>query len=392
MLPIVGWEGSPGWQAARVVLVVGVTITAIALWPSLSPVGRGAAETGYGVVGVTTGVGVGLAHLQWAGATPGTGVGLVCLASGAVLLGLGAVRLTRSLHGWWRLLAVPAALLLIVLVLYPVSLAIMVTNSPRVAIGPESPADLGLVHRNVTLTTSDGVELAAWYIPSMNRRAVVLLHGGGAASNRGTVLDQAEVLAGNGYGVLMVDARGHGSSSGDAMEWGWYGNLDVAAAVDFLATQADVDQGAIAAVGLSMGGEEAITAAAGDERIGAVVAEGATNRAYGDDDAVLPDHAGRVVNLAADWVKFTVTDILTGAEPPLSLRDAVAATAPRPILLITAGNRAVEATAADYFAAAAPATVSIWEVEGAGHTAGLTTAPAEWEQRVIDFLDEALAR
>lgn len=87
-----------------------------------------------------------------------------------------------------------------------------------------------------------------------------------------------------------------------------------------------------------------------------------------------------------------VVGVTTGAEPPLSLRDAVVAIAPRPILLITAGNRAVEATAADYFAAAAPATVSIWEVEGAGHTAGLTTAPAEWEQRVVEFLDETLAR
>lgn len=44
----------------------------------------------------------------------------------------------------------------------------------------------------------------------------------------------------------------------------------------------DVDRERIGAVGMSMGGEEVIGAMAGDPRITAAAAEGATNRAYAD--------------------------------------------------------------------------------------------------------------
>ena len=59
----------------------------------------------------------------------------------------------------------------------------------------------------------------------------------------------------------------------------------------FLQSQPDVDDGRIGAVGMSMGGEEAIGAAAADARIRAVVAEGATNRVAAD-KAWLSDQYG----------------------------------------------------------------------------------------------------
>jgi len=68
------------------------------------------------------------------------------------------------------------------------------------------------------------------------------------------------------------------------MDFGWYGEADVSAGVSYLAGRSDVDEGRIAVVGLSMGGEEAIGAAAA-RRIRAVVAEGATNRAFADRDS-----------------------------------------------------------------------------------------------------------
>ena len=61
----------------------------------------------------------------------------------------------------------------------------------------------------------------------------MLLHGSG--STRSAVLDQAAVLAEGGYGVLLFDARGHGESGGRAMDFGWYGDADIAGALDYLA-------------------------------------------------------------------------------------------------------------------------------------------------------------
>lgn len=38
---------------------------------------------------------------------------------------------------------------------------------------------------------------------------------------------------------------------------------------------------------------------------------------------------------------------------------------------------------------AAGGNVSVWAVPGAGHIGGLATAPKEWEEIVITFLDSA---
>lgn len=174
------------------------------------------------------------------------------------------------------------------------------------------------------------------------------------------------------------------------MEWGWYGDMDIAGALDFLESRQVIDPNRLAAVGLSMGGEQAITAAASDPRIKAVAAEGATNRVLADDDAFLPRHPGRWVNLTADWVKYGIADLISGSRPPMALTSAAVAIAPRPVLVISAGTVADERRAALAFQAAAPTNVQLWDIPGATHTSGLATAPTEWENRVIEFLDSAI--
>jgi fermentation-respiration switch protein FrsA (DUF1100 family) len=285
---------------------------------------------------------------------------------------------------------VPVGLLAaLVLLVAPATLALASTNGPHAELGAVTPADRGLAYDDVTFRTSDGVRLSGWYLPSHGGAAIVLLHG--ASSTRTAVLDQAQVLARHGYGVLLFDARGHGASAGRAMDLGWYGDLDTSAAVSFLARRPGVDPSRIGLVGLSMGGEEAIGAAAADRRVRAVVAEGATSRSRAD-RGWLPTHWRGRVQRGIDAVTYGLTDLLTDAPPPTPLRDAVRQTAPRPVLLIAAGDSPGDSEpAADrWIRAASPRTVSLWVVSGAGHTEGLATHPRQWEQRVVGFLDRAL--
>ena len=132
---------------------------------------------------------------------------------------------------------------------------------------------MGFAYEDVEMRTADGVRLVGWYMPSSNGASVVLRAGAGSV--RTDVLDHAAVLARGGYGVLMLEARGHGGSGGNANRWGWYGNLDIGAGISFLRSREDVVDDRIGVVGISMGGEEAIGAAGSDQRIRAVVAEGA---------------------------------------------------------------------------------------------------------------------
>lgn len=387
---IVALDGSPPWQAARLMLSAAVTAGATFALGRGSRRTRAAVAFTLGVVTTAIGTGIAAPHAAKVGWHAMTVSGGVVLAGGLVLLIVGAGQSLRNAGGWRRLLLAPAMLVSAVVAAFALGQAVAATNVPRTEVGATTPGDVGLRYRDVEFRTADGVTLSGWYVPSTNAAAVVLLHGAG--STRSNVLDHAVVLARHGYGMLLLDARGHGRSGGRAMDFGWYGDEDTAAAVAFLHDQPDVDADRIAAVGLSMGGEEAIGAAASNPLIRAVVAEGATNRVTGD-KAWLSDGFGvrGTIQEGIDWLLYNTADLLTAADQPMTLHDAVAAAAPRPVLLITAGAVDDERRAAAHIQRGSPATVSVWIVPGAGHTGGLATDPDEWEHRVINFLDSALA-
>jgi dienelactone hydrolase len=342
-----------------------------------------------GLVGTVVGIGIGIGHITHDTVNATALAGIVCLVSGLFLLGVGSVALVRALPGFWKLLTVPIALILVLFVLYPLPNALYATNVPRPALGAATPADRGLTYLDAQFETSDGVALSGWYLPSTNGAAVVLLHG--ASSTRSAVLDHAAVLAENGYGVLLFDARGHGLSDGQAMEFGWFGDQDIAAALTYLQTRPDVDPQRLGAVGMSMGGEQVVGGAGTDTRIRAVVGEGVTGRTAAD-KGWLPQHWRGWIQRGIDAVLYGTADLLTDASPPIRLRDAVAEAAPRPVLLIAGGavmgNAEVDADS--WIRAGSPDTVRVWVVPDTGHTAALRTQPQQWEAEVISFLDAAL--
>ncbi len=347
----------------------------------------GAIVAGAGTVLLCVGAGL-LPHLAKRGVTP-TSVAAITTVGAGVLITLAGVRramrstpLPLRIGGWVATLVLVAAFASII------TPAIAATNVPATAIGA-TPTDVGLDAEEVALTTDDGVVLAAWYIPSSNGAALVLRHGAG--STRSSALGHAAVLARHGYGVLLVDARGHGDSGGRAMDFGWHGDADIAAAIDHLAERPDVTDGRIGLVGLSMGGEEAIGAMT-DDRVRAVVAEGATARSAADKSWLSDIYGARgAVQEQLERLQYGLTDLLIEAGPPTPLRDAVAA-GDAEVLLIAAGTMPDETHAATHIATGAPDRVEVWVVDDADHTGGLRSEPAAWEERVIAFLGQHLGR
>ena len=357
--------------------------------PAAARVGRGLVSVLAGVVGLVVGVGVGVLHLTHGLIDFEAVAAIVALGAGCLLLVSGTAAVARSMHRWARLLLLPAGLAIAIFVGWPVTQALYATNVPRPTIGASTPAASGLPYAEVEFQTTDGIMLSGWYIPSQNGAAVVLMHG--ASSTRSNVLAQAVTIARNGYGVLLFDARGHGRSGGRAMEFGWYGDLDIQAAVTYVEGRPDIDPDRIAAVGMSMGGEEAIGAAAADPRIQAVVAEGATGRVYAD-KGWLPTHWRGWIQRVIDATVYGTADLLSDASPPISLREAVRQSAPRPVLLIAGGAVMghAEEDADRWIEAGSPDTVEVWVVPGAHHIGAMGVAPEQWEARVITFLERAL--
>jgi uncharacterized protein len=386
---LAGLDGSATWQAARVLLVATVTAWAVWFTRRAGRAGQGATALLFGITGTAAGAGVGSAHPAKAGLDAAVVLAAVVLVTGAVLLVWGAAMLVRAMPGWWRLLAVPMALVLLWFVLLPLTVAVNATSRPPGPLGPATPARYGLGYRDVAFRTADGVRLSGWYIPPRNGAAVVLLPGAG--STRTAVLGQAAVLARHGYGALLADTCGHGRSGGHAMDFGWWGNRDLAAAVSFLDRQPGVRAGKIAVLGESMGGEQALAAAGSDPGIRAVIAEGATGQQLAD-HGWLPGGAGGALQRGMEWVMYTAAGLISGAPRPMSIPDAIRAAGGRPTLIIVGGAVTDESAAARWFRAASPATVQVWVVPHAGHTQGLTTAPGAWEAHVIGFLNTALER
>lgn len=340
-----------------------------------------------GVAATSAGAGIGIRYLQKTGLTLQTVLGLATLLIGLMLLGYAARTAWKSLHRWWHLALLPAGLVVLAVV-YASALAIAVTVVPPTELGAATPADEGLAYEEVTFTTSDGVDLSAWFVPSRNGAAVVLKHGAG--STRTATVRHAGVLADHGYGVLLMDARGHGRSAGEGMDYGWYGDPDTSAAVTFLTRRDGVVPSRIGVVGLSMGGEEAIGAAGADPRIKAVVAEGATGRTATDNEDIRPDDYATVLERGLDWYTFGLMDLFTDASPPASLRESVDAAGGTEFLIVAAGTVEKELLAADSMRAVDPRRVEVWTVPGSGHMQGLGTAPEDWERRVVGFLDGQL--
>ncbi len=341
---------------------------------------RGAGALLAGIVGVAFGP-VGVMSLVKAGISLTSVVGTAAAVAGLTLLVIGAVMLVRSLPRWWKLLALPVTYVLLQFVLLPVTMAAYATHVPPTPL--ERPAPAGA--RTVTFDTEDGVTLSAWYTPTGNGASVLLLHGSG--STRASTAAHAAVLAQHGYGVLALDARGHGDSGGHAMDFGWYGDLDLAAALDWLSAQPDVDPARIAAVGLSMGGEQAITRAGSDARLVAVVAEGASARVAADTPPASGAEGG--VERAVGWVQDAAAGLMTRAARPEPLTEAVAGMGLRPLLLV-AGEEPAETASARRLVAVSPQTVTLWELPDTPHIAAIERHPDAWGSRVVGFLDEAL--
>lgn len=313
--------------------------------------------------------------------------GFLLVPAGLVLLGLGGrllwVSRKHDRRRWLRraLLAV-GAVFAVYWVVLPIGLSMYATSKPR---EPIDVADYGRAAEAVTVRTRDGLTLTARYVPSQNGAAVIVYPGGWATR-------QARMLVANGYGVLLLDPRGYGGSEGDPNAFGWGQTADIDAAVAFLEMRPDIEPGRVGGLGLSVGGEQMIEAAAGNPDLKAVVSEGAGLRSARESFARRGVNA---VQVALQWphdaVLTAATTVLSGDWPPPSLVDSSAGVSPRAVFFIYGENgQEIEKAVGPVYFEAAKEPKEIWEVPGAGHTGGAAAQPDEYEQRIVGFFDEHL--
>jgi len=114
-----------------------------------------------------------------------------------------------------------------------------------------TPEVISLDYEELTLTTSDGIEINAWWIPHSNARATLLfLHGN--AGNISHRLDSMNIFYQLGLSVLIIDYRGYGKSTGKPSEQGTY--IDAETAWRYLIDEKKIKNNEIIIFGRSLGG------------------------------------------------------------------------------------------------------------------------------------------
>jgi uncharacterized protein len=131
-----------------------------------------------------------------------------------------------------------------------------------------TPAEAGLPEaEQVTLTASDGVQVAAWHVPPRDGKPVIVyFHGnGGALRFR---VPRFRKLVDDGIGLVALEYRGYGSSAGSPSEQGLI--ADGEAAYGFAAARYPAQQ--LVLWGESLGSGVAIAVAA-ERPLGRVILE-----------------------------------------------------------------------------------------------------------------------
>jgi pimeloyl-ACP methyl ester carboxylesterase len=246
------------------------------------------------------------------------------------------------------------------------------------------------------LTASDGIRIAGWYVPAGNHggptaATIVLAHADG--KNKSEMLAWADLLHAT-YNLVFFDFRNHGQSSGDVTTMGVREVRDLRAVVDWV--NAAKKPTSIAMLGVSMGGAAAISEAASDTRVAAVILD-STHATLANALQARLERDGYPLALPGAW-SILLGGLLRAGED-MSAADPVQAIArygARPVLILAAGDdRAVgPRDASDLLAAAlgVGAHAELQTCPGAAHEKSIETCPTQYAGWVLDFLQRSLPR
>jgi dipeptidyl aminopeptidase/acylaminoacyl peptidase len=254
------------------------------------------------------------------------------------------------------------------------------TPPPAISRHPERAGIEGLAE--ISFSSPDGRRVAAWYAPSRNRAAVVLVHGTGA--ERSSLLFETGFLSQAGFGVLAVDLPGQGASEGRT-RWGVPERHAIIAAVDWLRARAGVDPERIGGFGFSMGAYVMTQAAVLEPRLRAVALVSSPN------DVV-----------EQNWLATAKWGILTQVPCYLALRaygqsldmrpkNVIGSIAPRAVLIVGGDlDPLVPAFMARQLFSAAGSPKELWLVPRAHHDDFAQIAGPEYRNRITGFFDRTL--
>jgi pimeloyl-ACP methyl ester carboxylesterase len=242
---------------------------------------------------------------------------------------------------------------------------------------------------DATITTSDNITLRAWIIHPHhpNGDAVLLLHGLG--DNRIGMTGYAQLLLAHGFSVLLPDSRAHGASGGPLATYGLLERNDIHQWFDFLAAQDHPH--CIFGFAESMGAAQLLQSLDTHPQFCAIAAESpfANFREIAYDRMGQPFHLGPWVGRTILRPLVEVAFLRARLKYHLNLQhispeDSVALTT-IPILLIHGQIDSNIPVRHSQIIHERNPNAELWEVPAADHCGAISTAPQEFEHRLLHW-------
>ncbi len=290
---------------------------------------------------------------------------------------------------WWCIGAI-AVIAVALCALGGVVLCEAALHPPRRLVPPNPAA------HTVQVKARDGVVLRAWlFTPEhASGNAVLILHG--IADSRASQQGLARMFLRHGYTVLAPDSRAHGESCGDLATYGLLEAEDVHRWVSWLIE--DQHPGHVLGLGESLGGAVLIESLPIEPRFSAIVAESAFSsferigRERVAEKLPLPAKIGRLLAVPPVWAGFLYARLRYGLDFRSASPVAALARSMTPVLLIHGlSDHLTPPIHSEILAASNRQWTELWLVPGAGHTGAFGTSPREFESRVLNFYQHAIA-
>lgn len=236
----------------------------------------------------------------------------------------------------WRIwLAGTVRILVFASFALPWVMAAVMVYRPRVTTSDTPSSVLKASYADATLTTRDGVRIAAWYVPAErpSETTVVLLHGLG--SNRTGMWMLMKSLREAGMNVVAIDFRAHGASAGQLCTFGALEREDVLAAIDWVSVNHASDSKRLFLVGASLGGAAGLGAAAIDERVSGVVVLGTFDSLAQLSTDISSKHLPRPIGWLTNAFGLPIASLHTGVNlSAYAPRDDISKVWPRPVMIV----------------------------------------------------------
>jgi fermentation-respiration switch protein FrsA (DUF1100 family) len=253
--------------------------------------------------------------------------------------------------------------------------------SSSVRIG-DPPADLNA--EPVNFESDSGANVHGWWCPVRNSRGAVLLLPS-IRANRLSMVDRARFLHRAGYSVLLIDFQATGETKGDRITFGWKESRDVIAAVNFIRNTEPASR--VAIIGSSLGGVATLLATP-PLKVDALILEAI----YPTIEIATTNH---LENYFGPLGRFAAPLLLK----QLHMRLGISADDLRPIdhianvhcpVLIMSGekDRNTRAEDTETLLSRAQSATQLWFVPRAGPIDFHKVAGAEYESRVLPFLEQ----